>query len=71
MALVSGFYKLAPSEWSGADDERRVRAHKAVSKVIARLGLDAVRDAIDLKLYCQCLALGRQRLLRAEGPAGT
>ena len=49
MSLVSGFYRLAPSDWSGGQDERRVRLKRALRRLVAQEGMEQVQ--ITLQTY--------------------
>lgn len=46
MALVSGLYRMAASEWAGGEDERRVRLKLALRRLHAIYGPDEVESRL-------------------------
>ena len=46
MALVSGLYRMVPSEWSGSQDERRVRMQRALKRLTDKMGRAAVEQGL-------------------------
>ena len=46
MGLVSALYRMPASEWSGGQDERRVRLKLALRRLEAAYGLDVVTTRI-------------------------
>lgn len=46
MALVSGLYRMAPSEWAGGEDERRVRLKLALRRLQQMYGAEAVESRL-------------------------
>lgn len=46
MGLVSALYRMPASEWSGSQDERRVRLKHALRRLESAYGPDLVRARI-------------------------
>jgi hypothetical protein len=46
MSLVSGLYRMAPADWAGSPDERRVRMKTMLSRIRASVGQESMERAI-------------------------
>ena len=46
MSLVSGLYRLIPSEGVVSDDERRRRMRRALQRVVQQYGMETVRKRV-------------------------